>query len=35
VHPDDAEARAMLDALNRQAELRFNAPLPRDPAGKN
>jgi tetratricopeptide (TPR) repeat protein len=35
VHPDDAEARAMLDELNRQAELRFNAPPPRGPAGKN
>ncbi len=35
VHPDDAEARAMLDELNRQAELRFNAPAPRDPAEKD
>jgi tetratricopeptide (TPR) repeat protein len=34
VHPDDAEARAMLDELNRQAELRFNAPFPRDPNRK-
>jgi len=35
VHPDDAEARAMLDELNRQAELRFNASPPRDPTEKD
>ena len=35
VHPDDAEARALLDELNRQAELRFSAPPRRDPGGKD
>jgi tetratricopeptide (TPR) repeat protein len=35
VHPDDPEARAMLNELNRQAELRFNAGAPRDPARKD
>ena len=35
VHPDDAEARAILDELNRQTELRFNAGAPRDPARKD
>jgi tetratricopeptide (TPR) repeat protein len=33
VHPDDAEARRMLDDLHRQAELRFNASAPRDDPG--